>query len=74
MAFENLVLPKEIKVEQESATYGKFIAEPYESGLGHTVGNSAQSILKWSVQKKVTRFESFWVTNFVEKGSVTSPD
>ena len=45
MAFENLVLPKEIKVEQESATYGKFIAEPYESGLGHTVGNSLRRIL-----------------------------
>ncbi|MBR1980671.1 DNA-directed RNA polymerase subunit alpha [Candidatus Proelusimicrobium excrementi] len=45
MAFENLVLPKEIKAEQESATYGKFIAEPYESGLGHTVGNSLRRIL-----------------------------
>ena len=25
MAFENLVLPKEIKAEQESATYGKVV-------------------------------------------------
>lgn len=45
MAFENLVLPKAIKTEQETATYGKYIAEPYESGLGHTVGNSLRRIL-----------------------------
>ena len=45
MAFENLVLPKSIKTESESATRGKFTAEPYESGLGHTVGNSLRRIL-----------------------------
>lgn len=45
MAFENLVLPKAIKAEQETETYGKYIAEPYESGLGHTVGNSLRRIL-----------------------------
>ena len=45
MAFENLVLPKSIKVEEESNTYGRFVAEPYESGLGHTVGNSLRRIL-----------------------------
>lgn len=45
MAFENLVLPKAIKTEQETETYGKYIAEPYESGLGHTVGNSLRRIL-----------------------------
>jgi DNA-directed RNA polymerase subunit alpha len=45
MAFDNLVLPKSIKIESESATYGKFIAEPYESGFGHTVGNSLRRIL-----------------------------
>ena len=45
MAFENLVLPKSIKVEEENATYGRFVAEPYESGLGHTVGNSLRRIL-----------------------------
>ncbi len=45
MAFENLVLPKNIKVEEESNTYAKFVAEPYESGYGHTVGNSLRRIL-----------------------------
>ena len=36
MAFENLVLPKNIKVVEESNTYAKFVAEPYESGYGRT--------------------------------------
>jgi DNA-directed RNA polymerase subunit alpha len=45
MAFDNLVLPRSIKVESESETYGKFVAEPYESGFGHTVGNSLRRIL-----------------------------
>ncbi|MDR1684639.1 MAG: DNA-directed RNA polymerase subunit alpha [Elusimicrobiota bacterium] len=45
MAFDNLVLPKGIKVEEESSTYAKFTAEPYESGYGHTVGNSLRRIL-----------------------------
>ena len=45
MVFENLVLPKEVKTIEETSTYGKFVAEPYESGLGHTVGNSLRRIL-----------------------------
>ena len=42
-----LVLPKKIQLEEKTAsdTYGKFIAEPYESGYGHTVGNSLRRIL-----------------------------
>jgi DNA-directed RNA polymerase subunit alpha len=45
MVFDNLVLPKNIKAEQETSSYAKFMAEPYESGLGHTVGNSLRRIL-----------------------------
>ncbi len=46
MAF-NLVLPAKVQLEEKtsSSTYGKFIAEPYESGYGHTVGNSLRRIL-----------------------------
>lgn len=42
-----LVLPKKIQLEEKTASeyYGKFIAEPYESGYGHTVGNSLRRIL-----------------------------
>ena len=47
MAFNELVLPEKIQLEEKTATdfYGKFIAEPYESGYGHTVGNSLRRIL-----------------------------
>ncbi|WP_424245717.1 DNA-directed RNA polymerase subunit alpha [Elusimicrobium posterum] len=47
MAFNQLVLPTKIQLEEKTATpfYGKFIAEPYESGYGHTVGNSLRRIL-----------------------------
>ncbi len=47
MAFNNLVLPQKIQLEEKTASgsYGKFIAEPYESGYGHTVGNSLRRIL-----------------------------
>ncbi len=47
MALNGLVLPQKIQLEEKTATdfYGKFIAEPYESGYGHTVGNSLRRIL-----------------------------
>lgn len=47
MALNELVLPKKIQLEEKTASeyYGKFIAEPYESGYGHTVGNSLRRIL-----------------------------
>lgn len=47
MAFNELVLPQKIQIEEKTASdfYGKFIAEPYESGYGHTVGNSLRRIL-----------------------------
>ena len=47
MALNELVLPQKIQLEEKTASdyYGKFIAEPYESGYGHTVGNSLRRIL-----------------------------
>jgi len=47
MALNELVLPRNIQLEEKTASdfYGKFIAEPYESGYGHTVGNSLRRIL-----------------------------
>ncbi len=47
MALNTLVLPEKIQLEEKTASayYGKFIAEPYESGYGHTVGNSLRRIL-----------------------------
>ena len=47
MAFNQLVLPTKIQLDEKTSTpfYGKFTAEPYESGYGHTVGNSLRRIL-----------------------------
>ncbi|MBR4355944.1 MAG: DNA-directed RNA polymerase subunit alpha [Elusimicrobiaceae bacterium] len=47
MALNELVLPQKIQLEEKTASdfYGKFVAEPYESGYGHTVGNSLRRIL-----------------------------
>ena len=47
MALNELVLPQKIQLEEKTASdyYGKFIAEPYERGYGHTVGNSLRRIL-----------------------------
>jgi len=39
------------KVEEGStATYAKFIAEPFEAGYGHTVGNSLRRVLLSSIE------------------------
>jgi len=39
------------KVEEGStATYAKFIAEPFEAGYGHTIGNSLRRILLSSIE------------------------
>lgn len=52
MEFANLVLPKKVILDSKTATnsYGKFIAEPYESGYGHTVGNSLRRIALSSLE------------------------
>jgi len=45
-------LPTKIKVEESTRkdTYAKFIAEPFERGYGHTVGNSLRRILLTSLE------------------------
>jgi DNA-directed RNA polymerase subunit alpha len=45
-------LPNKLtKVEEGSTpTYGKFIAEPFEAGYGHTIGNSLRRILLSSIE------------------------
>ncbi|MBL0059141.1 MAG: DNA-directed RNA polymerase subunit alpha [Elusimicrobia bacterium] len=41
-----LVLPQKLEIDPASTeTYGKFIAEPFEKGYGHTVGHSLRRIL-----------------------------
>ncbi len=45
-------LPNRLIKEEESAsdTYAKFIAEPFETGYGHTIGNSLRRILLSSIE------------------------
>src|SRR6185369_2814787 len=45
-------LPSKLtKVEEGSTpTYAKFIAEPFEAGYGHTIGNSLRRILLGSIE------------------------
>jgi DNA-directed RNA polymerase subunit alpha len=45
-------MPKRLVKEETSATetYAKFIAEPFETGYGHTVGNSVRRVLLSSLE------------------------
>jgi len=45
-------LPNRLTKEDETATdtYAKFIAEPFEGGYGHTIGNSLRRILLSSIE------------------------
>jgi DNA-directed RNA polymerase subunit alpha len=41
-----LVMPQKLEADaSNTATYGKFVAEPFEKGYGHTVGHSLRRIL-----------------------------
>lgn len=52
MKYQDLVLPKKIEFDKEKFTdiYGKFIAEPFERGYGHTLGNSLRRLLISSIE------------------------
>ncbi len=44
-------MPKRlVKEEDATATYAKFVAEPFETGYGHTVGNSLRRVLLSSLE------------------------
>jgi DNA-directed RNA polymerase subunit alpha len=45
-------LPSKLTKVEEGATptYGKFIAEPFEAGYGHTIGNSLRRVLLSSIE------------------------
>jgi DNA-directed RNA polymerase subunit alpha len=45
-------LPKALKKDEaaSNATYAKFIAEPFETGYGHTIGNSLRRVLLSSIE------------------------
>ena len=45
-------MPKRLTKEESTATetYAKFIAEPFETGYGHTIGNSIRRVLLSSLE------------------------
>lgn len=52
---KEIIIPKKIEMVEEkkdeygNSYYAKFIAEPYEKGYGHTVGNSLRRVLLSSI-------------------------
>jgi len=52
MAYKELILPQKLSVDEKTMTesYAKFVAEPYERGYGHTVGNSLRRVLLSSLE------------------------
>ena len=50
--WRGLELPSKLICDQDTltGTYGKFIAEPFERGFGHTVGNSLRRVLLSSLE------------------------
>src|SRR3954449_8275545 len=56
--WRGLELPSRVAVDRDTATatYGKFVVEPFERGFGTTVGNSLRRILLSSLEgSAVTR-------------------
>ncbi len=52
MAYKELILPQKLSVDEKtmSESYAKFVAEPYERGYGHTVGNALRRVLLSSLE------------------------
>ncbi len=52
MRFKNFQLPKKLICDERVTidTRGKFVAEPFERGYGHTIGNSLRRILLSSLE------------------------
>ena len=52
MKWRNLLMPREINIEESTATptFGRFKVEPLERGFGNTIGNSLRRVLLSSIQ------------------------
>src|SRR5207237_6222167 len=50
--YKEMVLPQKMESDEKTIaeTYGKCVAEPYERGYGHTVGNSLRRVLLSSLE------------------------
>ena len=52
MITQGLILPQRLDMDQSNLSdrYGRFVAEPFERGYGHTIGNSLRRILLSSME------------------------
>ncbi len=52
VAYGEFKMPKEIKSERSDkpSVFGRFVAEPFERGFGHTIGNSMRRMLLSSLE------------------------
>ncbi len=50
--YDKFEMPKSIKVDEKTAktTFARFIAEPFERGFGHTMGNALRRMLLTSIE------------------------
>ncbi len=48
--WQNLIRPRQLKVDQATDTYGRFHCEPLERGFGLTIGNALRRILLSSIR------------------------
>ena len=48
----NFAMPQNMVLDEATATekYGKFVAEPFEKGFGHTLGNAMRRVLLHSLE------------------------
>ena len=51
-AVSGFPMPQSLVMEEQTATdtYAKFIAAPFQSGFGHTIGNSLRRVLLSSLE------------------------
>jgi DNA-directed RNA polymerase subunit alpha len=52
MLYDKFEMPEKIKVDESTATstYARFIAEPFERGFGHTMGNAMRRMLLTAIE------------------------
>lgn len=50
--YDNFEMPSKIAMDEKSATstFAKFVAEPFEKGFGHTLGNSMRRIMLTAIE------------------------
>ena len=50
VVYGNFEMPQKIAIEESSPTFARFIAEPFERGYGHTIGNALRRVLLSSIE------------------------